>query len=373
MSRLLYISYSSGLSEEDKLILDKSAFENREAVCIFVRDIKSNVNHKTKRVILLIGLVSGVWFSNLESVEAIGLPMAPTPVVRVQPSFEHSLKKPEIAKLVPRKPDRTSYKYFSKSKEELLLLIYATDPRLASNQQVFKLVKELRGGSWGLVGTAAFLGLIILIFSMGEGFQVPIVHPNGGVDRPVNGGVQQQISCRRLSMFDSQQFENQEKFVMSKQEALNLLDNTYTGSKKISETEKISDWQMAKKVYHLNGLGVNPEKYEMSKDELNAIRKDGLIKYTMKGGTLPPIELIYEGQNQIEEICQNETTFRKENGSFGKVKKPSNFYYNRDTRQIIYFDKFTGDLIMGDKFRQPYFNKALINNNISILDTNEEN
>jgi hypothetical protein len=49
-----------------------------------------------------------------------------------------------------------------------------------------------------------------------------------------------QFSCRRLSMFDSQQFENQEKFVMSKQ-----LDKTYTGSKKISETE----WQMAKKVY----------------------------------------------------------------------------------------------------------------------------
>ena len=29
-------------------------------------------------------------------------------------------------------------------KQELLLLIYATDPRLASNQQVLKLVKELR-------------------------------------------------------------------------------------------------------------------------------------------------------------------------------------------------------------------------------------
>ena len=184
-----------------------------------------------------------------------------------------------------------------------------------------------------------------------------------------------QFSCRRLSMFDSQQFENQEKFVMSKQEALNLIEKTYTGSKKISETEKISDWQMAKKVYHLNGLGVNVEEYGMSKDELNTIRKDGLVKYTMKGGKLPPIELIYEGQNQIEKICQNETTFRKENGVFGKVKRqrPSNFYYNRDTRHIIYFDKITGDLIMGEKFRQPYFNKALINNNISILDNNEEN
>jgi hypothetical protein len=62
-------------------------------------------------------------------------------------------------------------KYFYKSKEELLLLIYVTDPRLPSNEQILKLVKELRGGTvtWGFVGTAALLALMILIFSMGEG------------------------------------------------------------------------------------------------------------------------------------------------------------------------------------------------------------
>jgi hypothetical protein len=92
------------------------------------------------------------------------------PVVRVQPSFEDLLKNPEIAKLITRKPDRISYKYLSKSKKEVLLLIYATDRRLASNQQVLKLVKEFREGSWGIVTTAAFLGLILLILSMGEGF-----------------------------------------------------------------------------------------------------------------------------------------------------------------------------------------------------------
>jgi hypothetical protein len=110
------------------------------------------------------------------------MPLAP--VVRVQPSFEHSLKKPEISKLVPRKPDPISYKYFFKSKEELLLLIYPTDPRLASNQQILKLVKELRGGGWGLLGTAAFLGLIILIFLMGEGFVTNNPNPGWGLDRP---------------------------------------------------------------------------------------------------------------------------------------------------------------------------------------------
>lgn len=56
-----------------------------------------------------------------------------------------------------------------------------------------------------------------------------------------------QSSYRCLSVFDSQQSENKDQFFMPKQETLNLLDNTFTGSKIISETEKISDWQRAKR------------------------------------------------------------------------------------------------------------------------------
>jgi hypothetical protein len=125
-----------------------------------------------------------------------------------------------------------------------------------------------------------------------------------------------QSSCRHLSVFDSQQSENKDQFSMSKQEALNLLDNTFTGSKIISETEKVSDWQMAKKVYHLNGLGINPEEYGMSKAELDSIRDDGLVKHVMNGGKLPPIELIRAGQNRIHEICYDDRTAKKEDGIF---------------------------------------------------------
>ena len=46
------------------------------------------------------------------------------------------------------------------------------------------MLKELRGGSWGFVGTAAFLGLIILIFSMGEGFVPNNLNPGWGLERP---------------------------------------------------------------------------------------------------------------------------------------------------------------------------------------------
>jgi len=163
-----------------------------------------------------------------------------------------------------------------------------------------EVINELRAGDSWLTQAAWLLITIWMLQQQSVGFQPvrqALMPPHLESARNLLFGKSKldQFSCRQLSMFDSQQLENQEKFVMSQQESLNLLDKTYTGSKKISETEKISEWQMAKKVYHLNGLGVNPEEYGMSKDELNAIRKDGLVKYTMKGGTLPPIELIYEG------------------------------------------------------------------------------
>ena len=175
MSSLLYYSISSNLTKDKIIEIDLYVTKNRE----FVRNLASNAKNKTRKGIFVIILGGALYLSNVQPSEAIGLTMPPAPVVIVQPSFEDSLKKPEFAKLISRKPDHISYKYFSRSKEELLLLIYATDPRLASNQQILKLVKDLRGGSWGLVGTAALLGFMILIFSIRAGF---VSNPGWGLD-----------------------------------------------------------------------------------------------------------------------------------------------------------------------------------------------
>lgn len=46
-----------------------------------------------------------------------------------------------------------------------------------------KLIKELRGGDWGPLAAAAFLGIMILIFSLGDSF-VPNNPDSGwGLDR----------------------------------------------------------------------------------------------------------------------------------------------------------------------------------------------
>jgi hypothetical protein len=140
---------------------------------------RCNVKDKTKTLVIVISLTSVIWFSSLESAAAVGLNMPPTPIVRVQPSYQHD-SKVEIAKVIPRKKDLIAYK----SPKEILFLMYLIDPRLSSNQQVLELVKDLRGGSLGLIGTAAFLVVIILIFSMSEGFVPHPVDPGWGLNRP---------------------------------------------------------------------------------------------------------------------------------------------------------------------------------------------
>ena len=67
MTALLYISYSSGLSEDDKLILDRQVSRNREKVYIVVKTLASNAKDKTKKVIVGILLGGALYFSNVQA------------------------------------------------------------------------------------------------------------------------------------------------------------------------------------------------------------------------------------------------------------------------------------------------------------------
>ncbi len=82
MTALLYYSISSDLTEDDIIEIDRQVTKNRETVCIFVRNCASNA----KKVIVISILGGALWFSNLESAEAMGLSMPPAPVVKVQPN-----------------------------------------------------------------------------------------------------------------------------------------------------------------------------------------------------------------------------------------------------------------------------------------------
>ena len=50
-------------------------------------------------------------------------------------------------------------------------------------------------------------------------------------------------------------------FVMSYEDAHNLVAETYPGYLEVDESLKITDWQAAKHLYHANGMGVDPADY----------------------------------------------------------------------------------------------------------------
>ena len=106
MTALLYYSISSDLAEDEIIEVDRRVAKDREAVYTFVRDFAANGKDgiKTKRIILIIALVSVVWLSNLESVSAVGLPIPPALVVRVHPNYQYD-SNVQIAKVIPRKKD----------------------------------------------------------------------------------------------------------------------------------------------------------------------------------------------------------------------------------------------------------------------------
>lgn len=155
-------------------------------------------------------------------------------------------------------------------------------------------------------------------------------------------------------------------FVMNYDQAYNLIKETYGGSMQITEDCKISDWQGAKKVYHFQkGFGVDLGKYpNISKEDLVSLQntKGGLIPYVQKGGKLPPIELIRDGQQKIYDFCHLENTeINWDATHYGKNtgETPCIMFFNRETRQIAVFNKTSGDLITAEKFRQSYFTKYI--------------
>jgi hypothetical protein len=72
-----------------------------DSTVLLIRNFPSNVNHKTKRVILVITLISVVWFSNLKSAEAIGTNLPPQQrVVSIMPDRDaNRLIKPSKVKI----------------------------------------------------------------------------------------------------------------------------------------------------------------------------------------------------------------------------------------------------------------------------------
>ena len=83
MTALLYISYSKGLSKDGKLIIDKSVFENREGIYLFVRNLPSNSKRKAKRLGLYIVFMFSISQPLQPLVPCAAAVMMPLPTVAI--------------------------------------------------------------------------------------------------------------------------------------------------------------------------------------------------------------------------------------------------------------------------------------------------
>ena len=145
--------------------------------------------------------------------------------------------------------------------------------------------------------------------------------------------------------------QQQSDFVMSYQEAYNLVKETYSGSMKITEDCFITDWQAVKHIYHAEGLNINPEDFNITQAELLKIRTDGFITYVRRGNQLPSLEHVKRYEQALKDICQDSATEQRDNSKYYDINgiRPATTF--RNGRDLVSFDQNTGDLITGFKHR----------------------
>lgn len=86
-----------------------------------------------------------------------------------------------------------------------------------------------------------------------------------------------------------------------------LLMERYPGEMQITDDYRMSDWQAASHIYHATGVGVGPENYGLTQDEIMKITKEegGFIKDVQRGNKLPSMEHVQAYQEAVKNICLN--------------------------------------------------------------------
>ena len=245
-----------------------------------------------------------------------------------------------------------------------------------------KAILELRAGGFYDWATLAF---IIYMFSLQQGhsFQgVPLPHQDpfgwlsGKYDRKPMPHISYKSSKFQLEMAGvtdgmcpSPEMADENGFVMSYEDAYNLVAETYSGYLEVNESCKITDWQAAKHMYHANGMGIDPADYGFTQQELERIRGEarykgggGLIAYARRGYRLPPIEMVRDYQFRLKGHCdqspikRTNVPYYDNNGAW----KATVFATPNPSGKggiIIAFNESTSDLITGDRQRRNVFNR----------------
>ena len=294
---------------------------------------------------------------------AVIMPLPPTAIHRLYSNECNEISTnrnyPQLASIPPTKVDKIRLTNEQIKQFNNLVLQFNS-----GSITMEKTILELRAGGFYDWATLVF---IIYMFSLqqGDSFQnVPLPHmdPMGwasGKYDSRNAGNPQCLSnppsrFERETLHTMKQMchasADENGFVMSYDEAIKLLQETYSGSMQVTKELRISDWQAASHLYHGNGVGVDPAAFDMTQAQLDKLR-DGFINYTRKGYTLPSIDHVRAYQTSLKNICIDPSTDRRDDSEYYYKHGVERTTVFKNDRYLVCFNQTTGDLITGDKQR----------------------
>lgn len=373
MSSLLYYSILSNFTKDEIIEIDERTAENRKAVYLFVKKLPSNSKAKAKKLFayIMVLVELGKPLPVAPSAAAVMMPLPPVAIHRFSRMKQDRILSNkngylQIATILESRVDKIRLTNDQINQFNNLAL------QLKSGSiKMEEVVLQIRGGD-GLTDLAAIIAFVIFInwynSSVGvEAFQVnPLPHqdPFGWFHGKYNSKNAGNPQCQSniASRFERETLHRMKQmcaasadengFVMSYNEAYNLVKETYSGSMQVTEDLRITDWQAASHLYHGKGVGVNPEDFGMTQHELMKIQEDGFIKYVQRGNKLPSIEHVRSYQKSLKDICLDSSTNRRDDSEYYNPHgiTPATTFQNDN--YLVSFNQTTGDLITGDKQRR---------------------
>ena len=376
MTSFLYYSILSNLTEDEIIVIDKQVVNNRERVYLFVRKLPSNSKRKAKRLGFYIVFMFAISQGLVLGANAVMMPLPPLTshsLLAIQQDTTISTPNvyPQIATIPESKVDKIRLTN-DQIQQFNNLALQLTSGSITMEEAVL----QLRGGD-GLTDVVAITAFVIFInwydslFGV-EAFQAnPLSHqgPFGWLSRKYdskNAGNGQCLSqppsrFEQKTLYTMKQMcaasADENGFVMSYDEAYNLVKKTYSGSMQVTENFRITDWQAASHIYHGKGFNVNPEDFGITQAELIKIQDEGFIKYVQRGNKLPSIEHVKSYQKSLKDVCLDPSTDRRDDSEYYNPHGVTPTTAFKNDRYLVCFNQTTGDLITGDKQRRGTINK----------------
>jgi hypothetical protein len=215
------------------------------------------------------------------------------------------LQKQKIAPVVKETPDKVRY-----TESEIFSYQQLALNKFKQGADFDSLITELRVGGMDLdiAGKIALVGLIAYMIHVNgldvEAFKAtPLPHQDpwgwftGKYDTPKYSPArsshqrfrfERDVQLEATKMCAATADEN--GFVMSREQVIEIINENYGGSMQITEKFKITDQQAASHLYHGNGVGMKPEDFGITQEQLEKISDAVLIAYIRQGEKLPSKE-----------------------------------------------------------------------------------